>query len=391
MADLVTNIPASSVNDGLNNLIKNQPKSTGKDPTEVPSLGENFQDFIKILLVQLQNQDPNDPVDTKDMFLNFATLSQVANTSKSNQLLQKLVDANGAGDGVNGKNSPFEYLNKQVEVYTNKLNLSDTAIANGGVDFAFDASVALANANVIITDAAGKEVSKIQMQTAAGKNQFSWDGKNTLGTLQPKGIYNLKVEIVNNNGTKTELKPYSKGVVSGVNLKEPANPKVVIDKIDYALKDIINVQDAKVASDDNSTIDYASYLNKVADVGTDKFRLKSGNATNPFGLFVGESRYQYRARVLNATSGAEIFSTTITNATNGINQFTWNGKKNNSDAATDGVYQFKIDRIENGSFIPVGTATKGTIKSIDFSTGQPMVLVNDVYHSFANISQISIE
>ena len=368
MADLVTNIPSSSINDGLNNLIKNQPKSTGKDPTEVPSLGENFQDFIKILLVQLQNQDPNDPVDTKDMFLNFATLSQVANTAKSNQLLEKLVGVNGGAGDPNNKTSPFEYLNKQVEVYTKKLNLSDAAIANGGVDFAFDASVALANANVIITDAAGKEVSKIELQTAAGKNQFSWDGKDTLGKLQPKGIYNLKVEIVNTNGTNTELKPYSKGVVSGVNLKEPANPKVVIDEIDYALVDIINVQDAKLASNDNSTtIDYAGYLNKVADVGTDKFRLKSGNTTNPFGLFIGESRYQYRARVLNATSGAEIFSTTITNATNGINQFTWNGKKNNGDAATDGVYQFKIDRIENSSFIPVGTATKGVIKSIDFS------------------------
>lgn len=53
------------------------------------SLGQG--DFLKLLIAQLQQQDPFEPVDNKDMLAQMAQFSSLAGTTESNATLQQIV------------------------------------------------------------------------------------------------------------------------------------------------------------------------------------------------------------------------------------------------------------------------------------------------------------
>jgi flagellar basal-body rod modification protein FlgD len=82
-----------------------QPATSGKSMSE---LGQN--DFFRLLTVQIQQQDPFDPVDNKEMLAQMAQFSSLAGIGDVNETLQamsgkldKLIDA---GTPPNTANTP---------------------------------------------------------------------------------------------------------------------------------------------------------------------------------------------------------------------------------------------------------------------------------------------
>ncbi|OPY91246.1 MAG: Basal-body rod modification protein FlgD [Syntrophus sp. PtaU1.Bin208] len=68
------------------------------------------EDFLDLLLTELKNQDPMDPVSTSEMATQFATLTQVSQLNKTNDYLETLshsqaVDYLGKTISYAGKNS----------------------------------------------------------------------------------------------------------------------------------------------------------------------------------------------------------------------------------------------------------------------------------------------
>ena len=389
VASVATTTNTSSIDEGLKKYVDSQTAATKTNGNQT-SLGDNVQAYFKLLFAQLQNQDPNDPVDNKDMFTQIAILTQTAGVAKTNQLLQSLVDANSAGaGGAGGGSGLFDYLNKVVDVKSDTIPLRQD-----GANFTFNSSVALANAKVTITNAGGDEIFSSELQTKNGKNEFAWDGKNSGGAQQPVGNYKVKVELVKSDGKTESLPVYVAGLVSSINVQDKTKPTATINGLDYAIADIGSVYNVDTSTPINPTnsIDYSNYLNKIVSVNTDGVRFTSGASTNPFILYNAEANSQYGVRVLNTTSGAEVYSATTPASTGTkIDQFVWDGKKTNGQLASDGVYQVRIDKIQNGSFVPVQTFTKGTISSVNLSGQSPQILVNGVYQDVANITEFAVK
>ncbi|WML43705.1 flagellar hook assembly protein FlgD [Neobacillus sp. PS3-40] len=65
---------------------QNQQRKTGSS-----SLGKD--DFLKILMTQLQNQDPLNPMQDKDFVAQMATFSSLEQMTNMNSTIQKLVDS----------------------------------------------------------------------------------------------------------------------------------------------------------------------------------------------------------------------------------------------------------------------------------------------------------
>ncbi|MBB3033978.1 flagellar hook assembly protein FlgD [Alteriqipengyuania lutimaris] len=49
-------------------------------------------DFLRLLTVQVQQQDPFEPVDNTDMLAQMAQFSSLANSSETNATLEQIVD-----------------------------------------------------------------------------------------------------------------------------------------------------------------------------------------------------------------------------------------------------------------------------------------------------------
>ena len=102
--------------------LSNQPK--GRTPS--PDLGKD--EFLKILMTQLQHQDPLDPMDDKDFIAQMATFSQLEQTMNMASSIDKLVDNQLMSPVIQyshmiGKEVSYENVkeDKNKEIVTSKV------------------------------------------------------------------------------------------------------------------------------------------------------------------------------------------------------------------------------------------------------------------------------
>ena len=62
-------------------------------------------DFLKLLTVQMQQQDPTDPMDQKDMLAQMASFTTLSNSSEMNSTLKAIAVKLGAIDPTTDSSS----------------------------------------------------------------------------------------------------------------------------------------------------------------------------------------------------------------------------------------------------------------------------------------------
>jgi flagellar basal-body rod modification protein FlgD len=73
-----------------NTIAPTMPGTPGATGRDYASLGQS--DFLRLLTVQVQQQDPFDPVDNKEMLAQMAQFSSLAGINDVNATLQKISD-----------------------------------------------------------------------------------------------------------------------------------------------------------------------------------------------------------------------------------------------------------------------------------------------------------
>ena len=140
--------------------------------------------FMKLLLTELQYQDPTSPMDTEKM------LEMQENTNK---MMQKLADQL--------KNSTNMYA---VGVLGKMAKIGDSGIVKeegSGVKFAGFLESAAKGGTINIKDGTGKLVRKLEFgQASAGANTFEWDGKDSAGNDARAGSYTVEISYTDAAG-----------------------------------------------------------------------------------------------------------------------------------------------------------------------------------------------
>ena len=145
------------------------------------SLGSNFNDFLSLLMTQLQNQDPTSPLDTNQFtsqLVQFTSVQQQINTNTSlNTLIQ-------ATQGANLLQSSA-LVGQQVQVSGDQLSLQN---GSGAVRFQTPSSEPV---NIGIYSSAGTKLRDATVTSNAGSNTWTWDGTDNSGTKLPDGAYRV--------------------------------------------------------------------------------------------------------------------------------------------------------------------------------------------------------
>jgi len=163
--------------------------------------------FLKLLVTQMQNQDPMNPMDNAQVTSQMAQLSTVSGINQLNSTLQALSGSITTSQSMQAASM----IGHGVLTPGNTLDLA-SGNAIGGVNLSQSAS----NVQVAITDAAGNAVTTLQLGAmAAGVQGWQWNGNNSAGVAVPNGTYNFAVTATQggNNVTSTAL---AYGVVNGV-------------------------------------------------------------------------------------------------------------------------------------------------------------------------------
>jgi flagellar basal-body rod modification protein FlgD len=163
--------------------------------------------FLKLLVTQLQNQDPLNPMDNAQMTSQLAQMSTVSGIEKLNTTLSSLVD----GLGENQSMQAASMIGKSVLVAGSQLALTKGA-AFAGVKL----GAAADEVTLTIMDSSGKVVQTQKLgEHDAGIFNIAWDGKTDAGTTAPDGIYKFSVAAVSGSA-KVDVSALQLGTVSAL-------------------------------------------------------------------------------------------------------------------------------------------------------------------------------
>lgn len=155
------------------------------------TLAGNFDNFLKLLMTQLKNQDPTSPLDTNQFTSQLVQFTSVEQQINANANLTKLIELTQADQVLQAAS----VIGKRVSVTSDHIPLQG---GSGQVNFtaATPRSVAIA----IMTDA-GVRIRDAMVPATAGDNTWVWDGRSNAGAKMPDGSYRIAVIAANSDGS----------------------------------------------------------------------------------------------------------------------------------------------------------------------------------------------
>lgn len=174
--------------------------------------------FLTLLVTQLQNQDPLNPMDNAEVTSQIAQLSTV---NGINQLNNTLLALSGQMD-MSQSMQAAGLIGKQVLVPGEKVSLGSSVVDGVtvreatpfGVDLISDA----AKVTITILDASGKAIRQIELDDPqpAGVLTLQWDGKDDSGLPAGDGAYTVQVAAADAEGKAVAAEALTSGKVSSV-------------------------------------------------------------------------------------------------------------------------------------------------------------------------------
>jgi flagellar basal-body rod modification protein FlgD len=163
-------------------------KAKGAGAGSLASAEEQSDRFLKLLVTQMQNQDPLNPMDNAQITTQMAQISTVSG-------IDKLAGIVGGMNGLLLQMQSLEAANlvgKDVLVAGSKLTLA----SDGSTSAGFELDGAAQSVVVTIKNASGKIVDTVDFGAmAAGRHSFDWTSKD------PK-LGGLSFEVSARNGTQ---------------------------------------------------------------------------------------------------------------------------------------------------------------------------------------------
>lgn len=189
-----TNQGASILTEGTSSV---QKKTTvGKD------------DFLKLLMAQLKNQDPMNPLESTEFTSQLAQFNSLEQLMQVNDELSEIKNSLS----LQGKDNPLDYVGRKVKAAGNGITLKDQLAEGGTYLLDEDAQV-----SIIIYDDQGREVRRIDGGwQGRGEHGISWDGRDMAGKALQDGAYTFEVQAKNAKGAPVSVESYVSGEVTGV-------------------------------------------------------------------------------------------------------------------------------------------------------------------------------
>jgi len=181
---------------------------------------EESQDrFLKLLVTQMKNQDPLNPMDNAQVTSQMAQLSTVSGIDKLNATLAALSSSMAASQSMQASSM----IGRVVMAPGNRIELKNGK-GMAGLELAQPAD----SVTVQIKDTAGNVVRSLNMGShSAGVVPVLWDGKNDAGSELEDGNYQFSTAATL-GGKNTNADALSYGLVNGV-MQRPEGTKLNVE------------------------------------------------------------------------------------------------------------------------------------------------------------------
>lgn len=223
MVNSVTNTAASSASTSTSQVGSNS------------SLGKN--DFMKLMMAQMKNQDPMNPMDGTQFAAQLAQFSSLEQLTNLNDNVTKSINANYVLTQSINNTLSATLIGKQVKVGGSDLTYSGQQSVQLGYNLPSNAGSIAVN----IYDSNGALVRTINTASGdMGDHKLSWDFTDNNGNKLPQGNYTFEIDAKAIDGSTINADSYKIGTIDGVKFGSNGT-QLLVDNSEYALSDILEV------------------------------------------------------------------------------------------------------------------------------------------------------
>ncbi|MDF1875368.1 flagellar hook capping protein [Sulfurimonas sp. SAG-AH-194-I05] len=150
-------------------------------------------DFLQLLLVQLQHQDPTAPTETEQILSQTSQLATLESAANTNKALEDLAKSLGSSQQF----GTISAIGKTADLG------SDAIALDKGISSTFEVYFpeAIEQGTIDITDTDGNTIKTLDVGTnPSGVYQFTWDGSDSAGVAAEAGIYHVNGRYTNPDG-----------------------------------------------------------------------------------------------------------------------------------------------------------------------------------------------
>lgn len=146
----------------------------------------DYQTFLNMLTVQMQNQDPLNPMDASDFAVQLATFSSVEQQTLTNQLLSSFLGQSGLAD-------LGSWVGMEARIY------GGAWFEGNEIELAMDPALGADTVILNVRNSSGAIVDTRELEP--GTQTYNWDGYTSDGNVLPAGQYTFEIESRLNGDT----------------------------------------------------------------------------------------------------------------------------------------------------------------------------------------------
>lgn len=206
----------------------------GGPPSQPPSQEIGQEEFLSLLMTQMSNQDPLNPMETEQFMAQITQMNALQQQIDMNDKLDQLVLAMGALTNENAVGLVGQEVVAAGNTFTHEEGESQ--------DLAFDLPRQAEGVTVTIFDQNGKRLRVVEGgERLAGLGRVTWDGLDDEGNPVPDGTYTFQVGAVDADG---EMFDQVTEVISGTVTElrfDGGSPVLFVDGEEVPLPDVLRV------------------------------------------------------------------------------------------------------------------------------------------------------
>ncbi len=217
--------------------------ATSLDPTTksgeaAGKLNEDLNRFLNLLVTQLKNQDPLDPMDANEFTSQLVQFASVEQQIYQNSNLEKLLNV----EQTNQVATMVDFIGNTVEATGSAFHLE-----KGSAKFTYKFDTKPTSATITIVNSKGMAVHTSDASLDPGQQTFTWDGKNQSGMAQPDGSYTAVVNGLDHEGKPVGVSQTVFGRVTGAGA-EKGVASLYMNDVKTGLDTVLGIRETKTTT-----------------------------------------------------------------------------------------------------------------------------------------------
>lgn len=212
------------------------------------AVGNNNLDkdaFFKLMITQMKNQDPTNPLKSHEMAAQLANFSSLEQMQNINKTLGEMKEGQKPAEN-------FQALNLIGKAVAGDSSKVLRGINDREHDFKFNLPMDASEVAIKVRDADGNVIREYALKgLKKGENKLTWNGEDDKGHAATAGEYTFAAEAKTADGKKLGIKTDFDGMITGVSYNAEG-PVLHVGNQAIRFRDVRQITDPRLMKNDQN-------------------------------------------------------------------------------------------------------------------------------------------